>query len=49
MKKGSQKQLALKNLKKLVNFLKLQKHINPKKDSFQPIGHPDVRKTIDKP
>ena len=35
MKKGSQKQLALKNLK-LVNFLKLQKHINPKKNSFQP-------------
>ena len=49
MKKSSQKQLALKNWKKLVNFLILQKHINPKKNSLQPLGEPDARKTIDKP
>ena len=44
MKKKAQKQLSLKNWKKLKNFLIFQKHINPKKNSLQPIGHPDARK-----
>ena len=47
MKKSSQKRLALENGKNLENFLILQKHTNPKKNSLQPIGHPDARKTIE--
>ena len=42
MKKSSVKQLALKNLKKVDKFI-LQKHKNPKKNSFQPIGYPIAR------
>ena len=38
MKKiSSYKQLGLKNWKKLTNFLILQTHIYPKKNSFQPL------------
>ena len=47
MKKSS-KTTCTKKLEK-VNFLILQKHINPKKNSLQPLGEPDARKTIDKP
>ena len=46
MKKSSEKQLSLKNWKKLLNLLIFQKHINPKENSLQPIGYPDARKTI---
>ena len=35
-------------LEKLLIFLIFQKHINPKKNSLQPIGYPDARKTIGK-
>ena len=42
------KQLAQKKLEKVINFLILQKHKNPKKNSFQPIGYPDDRKIIGK-
>ena len=48
MKKKFLKTTCTKELEKLVNFLILQKHINPKKKSFQPIGNPDTRKTIKK-
>ena len=45
---------ALKNFfdqntgKTLIYLLILQKHINLNKNSFQPIGYPDARKTIGK-
>ena len=44
-KKALINNLYKKNCKKLMNFLILQKHINTKKNSFQPIGYPDACKT----
>ena len=38
----------IKNLEKVKFFFKLQKHINPRKSSFQLIEYPDARKTIGK-
>ena len=48
MKKGSYNQYALTDWKKLINFLILQKLIIPKINSFQPIGYPEARNTIEK-
>ena len=47
MKKSSSlKQFALKSF--FSKFYNITKAYKSKKHSFQPIGHPDARKTIDK-
>ena len=40
------KTTCTKKLEKVTNFLILQNHIKPKKNSFQRIGYIDARKTI---
>ena len=47
MKKKLLKTTFTEKKEKMTKFLIFQKHINPKKNSFQPIGYPDVRKTIE--